>query len=47
VVLVEPAEIVSASKNGISDLYVAMTRATRRLHVVHRLPLPAGLPSAP
>jgi superfamily I DNA/RNA helicase len=44
VVLVEPAEIVGASGNGISDLYVAMTRATQRLHILHHRPLPAGLP---
>lgn len=40
VVLVEPSEIAAT---GASNLYVAMTRPTRRLHVVHRLPLPAGL----
>jgi DNA helicase IV len=47
VLLVEPAEIVDASRNGISDLYVAMTRATQRLRILHRRPLPAGLPVAP
>jgi len=40
VVLVEPAEI---AVGGPGDLYVAMTRPTRRLHVVHRRPLPEGL----
>ncbi|WP_176554790.1 UvrD-helicase domain-containing protein [Georgenia sp. 311] len=39
VVLVEPAEI---ARGGPGDLYVAMTRPTRRLHVVHRAPLPEG-----
>lgn len=39
VVLVEPAAVLEA---GPGDLYVAMTRPTRRLHVVHARPLPAG-----
>ncbi len=40
VVLLEPAEITAG---GPGDLYVAMTRPTRRLHVLHRGPLPDGL----
>jgi DNA helicase IV len=40
VILVEPAEIVRESERGMSDLYVALTRATRRLAVVHVEPLP-------
>jgi DNA helicase IV len=47
VVLVEPAAIIAGSgaraDHRASDLYVAMTRCTRRLRVVHRLPLPEGL----
>jgi len=43
VVLLEPAEIVAASAHGTNDLYVAMTRPTQRLRVLHSLPLPAGL----
>ncbi|WP_226925382.1 HelD family protein [Georgenia thermotolerans] len=43
VVLVEPAEVLAG---GPGDLYVAMTRPTRRLHVVHREDLPAGFPAA-
>src|SRR5690606_22458967 len=39
-VLDEPAEV---GAGGPGDLYVAMTRPTRRLHVVHRGELPAGL----
>jgi len=35
-----PAEIVRESERGMSDLYVALTRATRRLAVVHSQPLP-------
>ncbi len=42
VVLVEPARMLAeAGRPG--DLYVAMTRPTRRLHLVHTEPLPAGL----
>jgi DNA helicase IV len=42
VVLVEPARILAASARGANDLYVAMTRPTQRLCVVHSEPLPAG-----
>ncbi|MBN9620956.1 MAG: ATP-binding domain-containing protein, partial [Actinobacteria bacterium] len=40
VVLVEPAAIATESPRGRNDLYVALTRPTQRLHVVHREPLP-------
>lgn len=40
VVLVEPGEILA---DGPGDLYVAMTRPTRRLDVVYRSQLPRGL----
>ncbi|MGN6610806.1 MAG: HelD family protein [Angustibacter sp.] len=43
VVVVEPAAIVAASARGLSDLYVALSRPTRRLVVVHGEPLPAGM----
>lgn len=43
VVVVEPAAIVIASRRGLSDLYVALSRPTRRLVVVHAEPLPAGM----
>jgi superfamily I DNA/RNA helicase len=43
VVLVEPAAVVEAGANGLRDLYVALTRATQRLNVVHARPLPAAL----
>ncbi|WP_282945428.1 HelD family protein [Cellulomonas endometrii] len=39
VVLVEPADVL---KGGAGDLYVAMTRPTQGLRVVHSRPLPAG-----
>ncbi|MFC8599631.1 MULTISPECIES: HelD family protein [unclassified Isoptericola] len=42
VVLVEPAT-VTGGPGGASDLYVAMTRPTQRLVVVHERPLPAGI----
>ncbi|HIY25274.1 MAG TPA: AAA family ATPase [Candidatus Brachybacterium merdigallinarum] len=41
VVIVEPAELVSA--HGAGDLYVAMTRPTRHLGIVHRKELPLGV----
>lgn len=43
VVLVDPVEVGDASPG---DLYVAMTRPTRRLRVLSRLPLPQGLDQA-
>jgi DNA helicase IV len=42
VVLVEPAAIAAESRRGVNDLYVAITRATQRLHVLHDAPLPPG-----
>ena len=44
VVLVEPAAILAESPRGINDLYVAITRPTQRLHVLHARPLPPGFP---
>ena len=43
VVLVEPEKIAAAGRNGLRDLYVAMTRPTQRLTVVHATPLPSAL----
>lgn len=43
VLVVDPARIVADSPRGHNDLYVALTRATRRLGVVHPGPLPAAL----
>jgi DNA helicase IV len=43
VVVVEPARIVAEEPQGLRSLYVALTRATRRLTVVHADPLPAPL----
>ena len=43
VVVVEPAEIVGADEHGLRALYVALTRSTQRLSVVHHDDLPALL----
>nr|WP_246233202.1 ATP-binding domain-containing protein [Nakamurella aerolata] len=43
VVLVEPATMVQQSKRGWGDLYVALTRATQRLGIVHHRALPLQL----
>ena len=40
VVLVEPVSIATASPQGLNDVYVAITRATQGLSVVHDAPLP-------
>jgi DNA helicase IV len=45
VVLADPSAIIAQSPNGGHDLYVAITRATHRLTVVHQTPLPAPLRS--
>jgi DNA helicase IV len=51
-VVVEPAAIVDEEAQGMRALYVALTRATKRLAVVHAAPLPEVLagsrgPSSP
>ncbi len=43
VIVVEPSRILAESARGPSDLYVALTRATRRLGVVHTGALPPAL----
>ena len=35
VLIADPAQIVADSARGLNDLYVALTRATQRLGVVH------------
>ncbi|MGV9860874.1 HelD family protein [Gordonia sp. NPDC003425] len=42
-VVVEPAAIIEQSPRGYSDLYVALTRSTQRLIVVHAKQLPVEL----
>ena len=43
VIVVEPARIVAAQTHGLRALYVALTRSTRRLTVVHSQPLPSAM----
>jgi len=43
VLVADPARIVAASPSGLNDLYVAITRATQRLGVVHEGNLPEVL----
>ena len=43
VVLCEPAALLSKVAGGWGDLYVALTRPTQRLRVVHSRPLPPSL----
>ncbi len=43
VVVVEPKRIVAESPQGLRALYVAVTRATQRLHVVHSEGLPEAM----
>ncbi|WP_084965721.1 HelD family protein [Thermoactinospora rubra] len=43
VVVVEPADIVSAEPRGLARLYVVLTRAVTSLTVLHDKPLPAQL----
>jgi hypothetical protein len=43
VVLVEPGSWLTEGERGLRDLYVALTRATQRLDVVHAQPLPGVL----
>lgn len=42
-IVADPAGIVAESPRGLNDLYVALTRATQRLGVVHTGELPAPL----
>ncbi|HYJ76654.1 MAG TPA: AAA family ATPase, partial [Kineosporiaceae bacterium] len=43
VVVVDPQVVVDAGPRGVNDLYVALTRPTQRLTVLHHGALPAGL----
>ncbi len=47
VVVVEPGIIAGGTARGLRTLYVALTRPTQRLSVVHRGPLPAALAATP
>jgi DNA helicase IV len=46
VLLAEPARIAAAGRHGLGDLYVAMTRATQELGILHTEPLPAQIDPA-
>ncbi|MDX6330828.1 MAG: hypothetical protein QOI83_3211 [Streptomycetaceae bacterium] len=43
VLVVEPTEILAAHTRGVNDLYVALTRATKSLGVIHSRELPEML----
>jgi DNA helicase IV len=43
VLVVEPERILADGPRGAAELYVALTRATQRLGVLHREPLPQAL----
>jgi DNA helicase IV len=43
VVLVEPLDVLEQSERGANDLYVALTRPTQRLVVVHARELAPGM----
>ena len=43
VLVVEPAAILTGGPRGAAELYVALTRATQRLGVLHQDPLPPAL----
>jgi hypothetical protein len=47
VVVVEPAQIVAEAEHGLRSLFVALTRCTNRLAIVHAEPLPEVLGLAP
>ncbi|MFJ8546284.1 hypothetical protein ACIRFH_30655 [Streptomyces sp. NPDC093586] len=41
--MVEPSAIVQAEPRSMNRLYVALTRAVSRLHIVHSAPLPLAI----
>ncbi|WP_407696578.1 ATP-binding domain-containing protein [Streptantibioticus cattleyicolor] len=43
VLIADPQAIRNGSPRGLNDLYVALTRATRRLAILHPGPAPAQL----
>jgi superfamily I DNA/RNA helicase len=47
VLIADPAGILAGSPRGANDLYVALTRTTRRLGIVHTAPCPAELAQIP
>jgi len=47
VVVVEPGVIAGETSRGLRTLYVALTRPTQRLSVIHLSPPPAALAAPP
>ena len=47
VIVVEPAALIRDAPQGLRSLYVALTRPTRRLVIVHGEPLPAAMSPGP
>ena len=47
VIVVEPSLIVAEERQGMRALYVALTRATKRVGVLHQRPLPTVLRTSP
>ncbi len=45
VAVLEPGDLLAQSPRGVHDLYVALTRTTRRLVVLHAGALPEGFPA--
>ena len=43
VIVVEPSAIVADDAQGLRLLYVTLTRSTRSLTIVHRMPLPDAM----
>jgi len=43
VIVAEPSRIVAAEPRGLHRLYVVLTRAVSRLHIIHAEPLPGAL----
>ena len=47
VLIADPGAILTASPRGRNDLYVAMTRSTRRLGILHVEPVPTEIAAVP
>jgi DNA helicase IV len=43
VIVVEPEAIIAEDPQGLRLLYVTLTRSTRSLSVVHKMPLPDAM----
>jgi DNA helicase IV len=45
VLVLEPQELIDEVEGSVGDLYVAMTRTTRRLRILAEGAIPAGIDS--